>query len=395
MRIRTNTVSLTVLSLVAGLTTACGGDSVGVGASGAGSDTTDTTSGLDIEEQGDASESDTGAEDSGNGGTDAGGEPDTASTPDVAELDAGGEPDTAEPLDVTEEDASDPDTLAEDTAEPGDDADAGGTEDAEPDAGFDIAEPLDCLEPTVEQDGECVPASDDLDLLLWLDATNLDSIGTDGSDVKSWKDRRFESGDDTSFGSLNAGARPDLAMSTWNGLPTVYFDGDDHLTSAAFGGLSEVPSYTIFVVSSSTGNGEKSVIRGNSLGKTAFALEYQIDSSRARFVHRWPAADIGGKAANVVNLVPDAPTILTAERRSGEVPSVSLAGSNPDGLAGSSEINNGATDDIQGGLSVVLGGASNGVEGHIAEVLIYTRAMADAEAEAVREYLAVKWGVGE
>ncbi len=84
-------------------------------------------------------------------------------------------------------------------------------------------------------------------------------------------------------------------------------------------------------------------------------------------------------------------TVLVAERRVGEAPVVRLTGSTEAELDGSSASDSQQTESFASGLHLFLGGVQGGDVGKIAEVLVYNRALASAEVDEVRGYLAAKW----
>lgn len=376
--------TLAISSLAGAMLCACGDDSLGSAYSGA--------------DSGDAASS------SADGGSDAGTltapEPDTGDSS-IAETDAGDSTlgDASLAADTSEgDDAGSPeDAVVNDTAAPGDvamDGGAGADTSTEADSGADIAAPMVCEDPTVDDgDGGCVVNTDDVDLFLWLDAAVVSSITTDDVEVTEWTDRRYPDGGSMVFTSNIQNAKPTLHQPSWNGLPTIYFDGSAQLRAGDVPWLAGVQEFTLFVVSSSTGDGDRPLITGITPAGLSMQVSYAVDSSRASFHYNGAPVKGGGATVSIVNLLPGVPTILMAERKQGDSPSLSLSGANAIGVAGSAEVVLANTADIGTAIDLYLCQAVEGLDGHIAEVLFFRRAFAKSEADAVQSYLTAKWGM--
>jgi hypothetical protein len=254
------------------------------------------------------------------------------------------------------------------------------------DAGYD-AGPLECDDFLIENDrGQCAPSASDFDIALWLDATRESSVTlTDATDlVEAWGDWR------TGLGATyeltgNGDGRPALVDSGIADLPSLDFDGDDSLLGPALSALNGV-DYTVFVVAGELGAGDRRLLTAIN-GNDGFTLKHLVDGSRASFEHRWTGSD--AVSAVIVGMDADA-KVLVAERRGGEAPRVRLTGSTSSALDGATAEKTDVTEPFDVDPSVLLGGAT-GVDGLVSEVLLFKRALADAELEAVRQYLADKW----
>lgn len=253
-----------------------------------------------------------------------------------------------------------------------------------------------CDEGWEEVRGRCTPVLEVLGgLRHWFDAdhTSLSTNATDG--VTLWGDRR--SGEPGTV-VLNASAtdRP-VATEGWNGRRVVRFSGDSR--ASAFTGSDAVStgSYTIWAVAKPAG-----ALAGHSLVTfrtgDLLAVNLRTMTSGYRFIHRSPASAAGGDQLSVGRPA-TAPDLIRVRRRGS---SANPAAHNlhidvaTDGVFGSR--NASAMPLTQGavvGSHIITLGALPGASfsGDIGEVLVFDRAVTDAESLEIVAYLRAKWGI--
>lgn len=241
------------------------------------------------------------------------------------------------------------------------------------------------------------------DLGLWLRAdaaTVLNSIApnvacTDGQAVRRWMD---QSGNGRHFDQSTAANQPLLRTSGINGQPAIDFDGINDLLSQLTGldMTNNAAALSVFAVA-----------KADSATVSASEFIFQISdgtatlSSRASINRVTGNQDqIGGRrvdGSSFASVNPSAATtaakILSAR--------FEFSGANLDGFADGSETvlnpfqtagNTSATD----ALSTQIGArsdASNPFPGLIAEVLVYPRALTDAEVWTMHRYLSLRYGI--
>ncbi len=238
------------------------------------------------------------------------------------------------------------------------------------------------------------------DLVLWLDANDTTTVFSDttcttavaaGNDVQCWQDK---SGNGNHVTQTTT-ATPTYLLNQQNSMPSLYFTtnagNDDRLFTSTAGQITTNGSYTKFVVFSYDNlNSSNNLISSAGTTGTAFWGSNTPNNGR---LHTW---NLAGTASNPGYL--SSPMQLTigqyyigATRYDNVAGDGSLSILNIDG-------NQVASDDTQQNhaAQVISIGNHNdtaGLDGRIAEALIYNRALNNMEIDCVEAYLATKWNI--
>ncbi|MBX3251266.1 MAG: hypothetical protein KF901_29075 [Myxococcales bacterium] len=246
--------------------------------------------------------------------------------------------------------------------------------------------------------GRCTPVLGVLaGLRHWFDADHT-SVSTNASGaLTSWSDRRgVAEGVEL---STSPSSRPIAIEGVWNGRRVIRFSGDT--VASAFEGSNAVStaSYTIWIVtraSAGIANQPFFAFRTENL----LAVNLRTSLAGYRFIHRSPPLAAGGSQGDQVTVgrSPSAPDIIRVRRRAS---TANPANHNlhidvaEDGAFGA---RNGSlmplTQPTIVGSHIISLGAIGGDSfgGDIGEVLVFDRALTDAESLQVLAYLHAKWG---
>lgn len=237
------------------------------------------------------------------------------------------------------------------------------------------------------------------DVSIWLDASDTASI-TFPSSIRNWLNKSGLSGRD--FAAPSTAASPASGTRTINSLNALDFDGtDDYLVGPTVPIVNCEPGrrWTVFAVwNDDNATDTKSIISQNfslTLAERRFQLfqssnvnnPMQIQVKGNGFAFR--AAHLA--AAQLVSARWNGTNVRTKNVGVGDGSVVTTTGS-PGAFADTAEI----------GSKWKVGARTNGTnfdtvtgwqDGAIAEVLVYERALSDAEEDAVISYLRTKWGI--
>lgn len=215
--------------------------------------------------------------------------------------------------------------------------------------------------------------NDIADAVWWLAADHIEGVGY-GSEPTTWSDSLGVQNDAVSYGD------PILQGNVINGLPSIYFDGNDRYDITNPTVFPDDQGFTLFVVTQpDVGNDSNNTIVSQST-KT-FGDDWGLD------VDSFWVYDGGLNHASYHDTTQW--SFLTARHTDG----------------GASRIRRDSTDwGVAGGLfdispvaqSIGIGYASNitgsHFTGHIAEIIAYGRELLDSEVEQVEDYLIEKYG---
>jgi len=221
------------------------------------------------------------------------------------------------------------------------------------------------------------------DMALWLDAADAATVSLDASsNVEQWNDK---SGNGRHAGQTTAANRPDYA-STLNGKSVVGFSGSPEvLTGAQI--VSGAATPTVFVVGRATGtNAQECFVNLSSDSATVgghFNVTFEPGLRIIGGATTFAGASIVTESIFTLGVsnpsVGDAYCYVNGDERS-----VSSTGVTSINLNGTQ-------------YSVGAGGAgfaaSYFLNGIVAEILVYTRVLTDAERQRVESYLSAKWGI--
>ena len=222
-------------------------------------------------------------------------------------------------------------------------------------------------------------------LVLWLETTMEQSFDNleadDGQAITTWHDLSQE------YNDAAANGNPTYVADVINELPVVNFDGDDFMTLANASNLGVANSdYEFFIVYQSDSNTSQSLI----MGSTQMHYEVLINNTYdVRFVPN--GGESGARIADIspVNFDITSPHIISARVE------VSTARIRVDGNEGitpdtvNAAVSSQTTDLWIGKRS----GETDFLNGNIAEIIIYNRAVTDFERQDIEQYLSKKWGI--
>jgi hypothetical protein len=230
------------------------------------------------------------------------------------------------------------------------------------------------------------------DCALWLDGADRSTFSLTGTNINSWSDK-------TSNISFTASStKPTIYSSTYNGLNPVYFGGSAYLSNGTFSyQLSNRSAFIVCGEVSRTGNGD--------LGFMSFANSgNDYDRSNAiAYTNGWApngkyfaiqagvyGAVTGGFDATFGSATPTPFAVVGDTFSSGTetvyengtqrvTSNVGVAFSNSTGLVL--------------GARYLNGSITSNINGVIAEIALFNRALSSSERRQVEGYLATKWGL--
>lgn len=265
------------------------------------------------------------------------------------------------------------------------------------DEGYEGAACESCVPGYVAYRGRCILDLPDEDgMALWLDADATGSLTLRNDQVIRWTDRR--GGAEAPAASIAlATLRPTFVDAAMNGRPVVRFDGvDDRLNVADFAGFGG-DDYTVFALVYPRSIGSAGIFEAShSEFGVAAALDLVHPGQIGRFVHRIPLTPAQQDAVEVQSLAPTQPTLIGVRRwTSGLLDHYRMwteDGGDVMGLvADDTLINAGNIGSLR--LTIGTGLTDATLDGDVAEIIVYERALDDDEAERVLLYLAAKWAV--
>lgn len=217
-------------------------------------------------------------------------------------------------------------------------------------------------------------------LELWLDGSDINTITKDGSNlISQWNDKSGNASHTTQTIGSN---QPTYAASGQNRKSIITFDGGDFLTMPSATYTIPNNNNTIFIVLKhgvSTTNDR--IINMEESGASKYSVEYKADGTIA--YHNSATGTAVSATLTETNF-----TIVTSYL-SGTTQSIAVNGGTATTNASG---NTGATI-----TAAAIGGNATGtgqlLEGSIAEIIIYTRALPAVEIKLVNRYLSNKWGI--
>lgn len=213
------------------------------------------------------------------------------------------------------------------------------------------------------------------DLIAWFDASDESTI-TDagGGAVSAWNDK---SGNGNNLSQGTGANRPTYNVRQLNGLETVDFDGTaDFMTTAAYAGGDLTQPSTIFLV------GKRDV-------NTADNYYYDGITSTKRHAHLVSAGNLYQTFAGA-GLTGSA-VATTAEY----LTTIFDGASTVSYLNGVSDITGVEGSQVMDGLTVgaAYAGGFGFLDGYVAEIIVYNKALTSDEISDVETYITDKWGL--
>lgn len=215
-------------------------------------------------------------------------------------------------------------------------------------------------------------------LKYWIDASQITGLANNDP-VASWTD--LASGIVVS--QATASKRPLYKTAQINSLPAVQFDGvDDYLEDTTTTILNGVNGATVFLVASFEKNSNQFFFhKKNSIGMQQFSAQFYNYSSGGNYGNYTPTAG----SLSQHDFLYDGTQTGNANRLkawfNGSQQTLGFLGTIDATLPNGSGISIGA-----------LGTPEAYLNGQIAELLIYDRALTSAEQAVIRAYLQPKWG---
>jgi uncharacterized repeat protein (TIGR01451 family) len=229
---------------------------------------------------------------------------------------------------------------------------------------------------------ELLPGGVD-DPVLWLAARHV-TTATNGQPIATWYDL---SGHGHNVVQATTGIRPTYAIDLFNGLPAMRFDGNDYLRRTDALGLANEPAMTVFFVADVVVAGDTRILHmGATSGADTATLALTGESSaRYNGGNRIFANDplSGGVNIGMYRRAQGATYGAIEFWKNGTAATQTAAGSPTKRLTGWA---NGET-------IVGAGRASNGtlpsniLQGDVAEILVYNRALSDGDSQRVTSFL--------
>jgi hypothetical protein len=206
--------------------------------------------------------------------------------------------------------------------------------------------------------------SDISDLVLWLDASETSTLVQTDDAISEWKDR---SGKNNNFTNSNPARRPKAIANALSSKPVIRFDGKDDYLSKDNSNL--VKDVTTIIM----------VLKSNTTGRKIF----DTNGSSRMVSHET-------KGIQLLGFSNPAYSIGTYKL----VTSIYNGASNSVFVQGTSEVSGPMGGLGNSGLLNVLGARTNlsdAMDGDIAEILVFSRALTDLQRKGIELYLQKKW----
>jgi hypothetical protein len=227
---------------------------------------------------------------------------------------------------------------------------------------------------------------------LWLDSADRSTMSLSGSNINSWSDK-------TSNISFTASStKPTIYSSTYNGLNPVYFGGSAYLSNGTFSyQLSNRSAFIVCGEVSRTGNGD--------LGFMSFANSgNDYDRSNAiAYTNGWApngkyfaiqagvyGAVTGGFDATFGSATPT-PFAVVGDTFSSGTETVYENGTQR--VTSNVGVTFSNSTGLVLGARYLNGSITSNINGVIAEIALFNRALTSSERRQVEGYLAAKWGL--
>jgi len=216
-------------------------------------------------------------------------------------------------------------------------------------------------------------------LQLWLDASKSNTITESGGSVSQWDDL---SGNGNNVTQGTGSAQPTTNATTQNGKNVLDFDGLDFFTSTDSDLLALTNgSNTCFVVSVQDVTAQDYLINITESAVNRYALHYTSTAGDIYFQSRTAAANgVTFTGATTTNFS------IKRGRREGTTQAIAVNGS--------AEVTNAFGADAPNSDAFWIGtraSIDSGLNGSIAEILMYNRSLTSAEITSVETYLSNKW----
>lgn len=240
-----------------------------------------------------------------------------------------------------------------------------------------------------EEPEEAVAVTTYVTLQFWYDGADTDQFipgATDEQGITQWTDKSVLAHNANPKGG--ATKRPSYENTTpLNGYGYLEFDGNDHLTINPFTDLQSQSGFTLFIVSkfadttgvkhlSDTDSGDLAMFADGTtmtVGMEGATATVASEANTDWAIHT--LAFDGSQTGNAARLV---------YRKDKTAKTLSFTGT-----VGAATNASQTTYD----LGNENGGGSNGMEGYIAEAILFKKALTSAEIQNIENYISNKWGL--
>jgi len=225
-------------------------------------------------------------------------------------------------------------------------------------------------------------------IFAWYETTSENAFDVqnpdDGQVVTTWNDLNPLSPIiKNPLSQTTVGAKPTYKNASFNGLPSLYFDGGDYLSISSISSSVLLPNTqsTIFIVFNISSISTL-LFSFQTSASNRYALEINTSLPRFDCVN-----DTSGSLVGSTNVV-GTPTIVTLYK-SANTQSIYVNGS-----LNATQSNSQTLTAFSGELDIgkyIDGGYL--VSGNIAELVIYDHALKNEERQSIEKYLGKKWGI--
>jgi hypothetical protein len=224
--------------------------------------------------------------------------------------------------------------------------------------------------------------------LVWLDASDLNTISLNGNNVSAWNDK---SGNNNHVSQATASLQPVNGVNLLAGKNTINFDGTDFLVGSPVAVTSDL---TIFIalkdwlspvfntIISNCGPGES-----EEANCTYFI---NISSVTRKIDILWEYGSGNNEIVTTNNVVPTGPVLLIFSRNNSSKNANVRINITDDDLSYSNNPTGGETGLFYVGSNII---SSSHYIGDLAEIIMYDSLLSAANKTKVETYLKNKWGI--
>lgn len=234
-------------------------------------------------------------------------------------------------------------------------------------------------------------------LSLWFETTMKDSFNKNESyhngAISQWFDLADKKDDKFSLNQIVKGKKPTYVINSLNGLPTLFFDGEDALFSNQNLGLEGNPDFTFIVVAKAMGGNYGPFINSGDIGTCAWvtfgrgkgknngAIFTGFFGGGQSYIHK----NLGSESVFAIH------TWTRRSTQNNKSGNEVFVNSTKQELADEDiTCQPSITDSL---MLVGVDRIGNYFTGNIAEIMIFNRQLDYEERQEIENYLARKWGI--
>lgn len=248
---------------------------------------------------------------------------------------------------------------------------------------------------------ESSPVNSIKNLVLWLETTStksfLESEAEDQSKVSTWNNINPQATSNINFTQSEANNKPIYDDATINDLPAIKFNGTSSYFEKEYLSILNPQELTIFaVVSAASFDHHGAIISSRSFNSQVrgYVLYFHPSSyaENPNSVNLWLAGTSGwGSQYNPINAEINKPLLVTEVKNA-----TSVSAYNSGTLIGTRIEDNflvNTENNFRIGAGQNEGPPDFFLNGHIGELIIFSRALKNEERQEVEKYLGKKWGI--